>query len=92
VLRVAFVTEPVIVTRPVRFLIDRLALPVRGRNHGIDLGVGDWLALGSTGSLVVADSASRASRRSCSDSMTLVSGARPRSGFPDSGAGLWAGR
>src|SRR5512132_1569064 len=43
--RVALVTEPVIVTRPVRVLTDRLVLPVRGRTHGIDLGIGNRLAL-----------------------------------------------
>src|SRR5215203_3105133 len=40
-----FITEPVIATRPVRPLTDRLVLPVRGRKHGIDLGVGNRLAL-----------------------------------------------
>src|SRR5215218_4028418 len=43
--RVAFVTEPVMVTGPVRLLTDRLVLPVRGRKHGVDLGVGHRLAL-----------------------------------------------
>src|SRR5215218_4211343 len=42
---VAFITEPVIVTRPVRPLADRLVLPVRDRTHGIDLGVGNRLAV-----------------------------------------------
>ena len=45
VLWVAFITEPVIVTRPVRVLTDRLVLLVRGRKHGVDLGVGHRLAL-----------------------------------------------
>src|SRR5512132_3192385 len=45
--RVAFITEPVIVTRPVRVLTDRLVLPVRGRTHGVDLGIGNRLALDS---------------------------------------------
>ena len=43
--RVALVTEPVIGLRPVRVPTDRLVLPVRGRKHGIDLGVGNRLAL-----------------------------------------------
>jgi hypothetical protein len=43
--RVAFVTEPVIGLRPVRVPDDRLVLPVRGRTHGIDLGVGNRLAV-----------------------------------------------
>ena len=43
--RVAFITEPVIATRPVRVPTDRLVRPVRGRKHGIDLGVGNRLAL-----------------------------------------------
>src|SRR4029453_8987315 len=38
--RVAFITEPGIATRP-GLLTDRLLLPVRGRTHGIDLGVGN---------------------------------------------------
>src|SRR5215211_8172007 len=42
---VALVTEPIIATRPVRPLTDRLVRPVRGRTHGIDLGVGNRLAL-----------------------------------------------
>ena len=41
---VTFVTEPVIATRP-GLLTDRLILPVRGRMHGIDLGVGHRLAV-----------------------------------------------
>jgi hypothetical protein len=47
VLWVAFITEPAIVTRPVRVrvLTDRLVLLVRGRKHGIDLGVGNRFAL-----------------------------------------------
>src|SRR5512133_709794 len=45
--RVALVIEPVIVTRPVRVLTDRLVLPVRGRTHGVDLGIGNRLALDS---------------------------------------------
>jgi hypothetical protein len=45
VLWVAFITEPVIVTRPVRVLTDRLVLLVRGRKHGVDLGIGNRLAL-----------------------------------------------
>src|SRR5829696_9783380 len=45
--RVAFITEPVIVTRPVRLLADWLVLPDWGRTHGIDLGVGNRLALDS---------------------------------------------
>jgi hypothetical protein len=43
--RVAFIIEPVIATRPVRVPTDRLVRPVRGRKHGIDLGVGNRLAL-----------------------------------------------
>ena len=42
--RVAFITEPVIATR-LGLLTDRLVLPVRGRKHGIDLGVGNRLAV-----------------------------------------------
>jgi len=42
---VTFITEPVIATRPVRLLTDRLILPVRGRTHGIDLGIGNRLAV-----------------------------------------------
>ena len=42
--RVAFITEPVIATRP-GLLTDRLVRPVRGRTHGIDLGVGNRLAV-----------------------------------------------
>src|SRR5215218_4657451 len=42
---VAFITEPVIVTRAVRVLTGRLVLPVRDRTHGIDLGVGHRLAV-----------------------------------------------
>ena len=42
--RVAFITEPVIGLRP-GLLTDRLVLPVRGRKHGIDLGVGNRLAV-----------------------------------------------
>ena len=42
--RVAFVTEPVVATRR-GLLTDRLVLPVRGRTHGTDLGVGNRLAL-----------------------------------------------
>src|SRR5512132_2548598 len=45
--RVALVIEPVIVTRPVRVLTNRLVLPVRGRTHGVDLGIGNRLALDS---------------------------------------------
>src|SRR5919112_5543285 len=43
--RVAVITEPVIGLRPVRVLTGRLIPPVRGRTHGIDLGVGHRLAL-----------------------------------------------
>src|SRR5215218_1765339 len=42
---VAFLTEPVIATRPVRVLTDRLVLPVRGRTHGVNLGIRNRLAL-----------------------------------------------
>jgi hypothetical protein len=42
---VTFITEPVIATRSVRLLADRLILPVRGRTHGIDLGIGNRLAV-----------------------------------------------
>ena len=42
--RVAFITEPVIGLRLVGFLTDRLALPVRGRRHGIDHGIRNRLA------------------------------------------------
>ena len=45
VARVAFIIEPVIATRLVRVPTDRLVRPVRGRKHGVDLGVGDRLAL-----------------------------------------------
>ena len=45
---VTFITEPVIATRPVRLLADRLILPVRGRTHGIDLGIGNRLAVDRT--------------------------------------------
>src|SRR5215216_4756183 len=41
---VAFITEPGIATRP-GLLADRLVLPVRGRTHGIDLGIGNRLTL-----------------------------------------------
>ena len=43
--RVAFITEPVIGLRAVRVLTGRLVLPVRGRKHSIDLGVGHRLAV-----------------------------------------------
>src|SRR4029453_17336189 len=43
--RVALVTEPVIGLRPVGLLTDRLPLLVRGRRHGIALGIGHRLAL-----------------------------------------------
>src|SRR5215217_4366582 len=43
--RVALVTEPVILIGPVRVLTDRLVLPDWGRTHGIDLGVGNRLAV-----------------------------------------------
>src|SRR4029453_14579513 len=43
--RVALVAEPVIGLRPVRVLTDRLVRPVRGRTHGVDLGIGDRLAV-----------------------------------------------
>ena len=42
--RVAFITEPVNGLRP-GLLTDRLVRPVRGRRHGIDLGVGHRLAV-----------------------------------------------
>src|SRR5512133_2459603 len=45
--RVALVIEPVIVARPVRVLGDRLVLPVRGGTHGVDVDIGDRLALDS---------------------------------------------
>src|SRR4029453_6644201 len=44
--RVAFIIEPVTGLRPIRVLTGRLVMPgVRGRGHGINLGVGNRLAL-----------------------------------------------
>jgi len=43
--RVALVIEPVIATRPVRLLADRLTLPIRRHSHSVDLGVGNRLAV-----------------------------------------------
>jgi hypothetical protein len=42
---VALVTEPVIATRPVRVLTDRLVRPVRGHSHSVHLGVGNRLTV-----------------------------------------------